>query len=128
MVKPTERKPFASYLFETFGLNQRCACWLSGISRTGYHYQAKGYDDDLRKRLKELADNYSRYGYLLLHGLLKADGLVINKKRTYRVYTDEGLQVRTKKAQKAVAPGADYGLTQANLRALVYGFRIRSIE
>ena len=34
---------------------------------------------------------YPRYGYLLLHGLLKGEGLVIKKKRTYRVYTDERL-------------------------------------
>ena len=105
MVKPAKRKPVASYLVETFGLSERRACWLSGISRTGYRYQAKGYDDDaLRKRLKELAAHYSRYGYLLLHGLLKAEGLVINKKQTYRVYTEEGLQVRTKKRKKLTRP------------------------
>lgn len=54
--------------------------------------------------MKELASLYSRYGYLLLHGLLKAEGLVINKKRTYRVYTEEGLQVRTKKRKKLTRP------------------------
>ena len=105
MVKPAERKPVASYLVETFGLSERRACWLSGISRTGYRYQAKGYDDEaLRRRLKELAAQYSRYGYLLLHGFLKAEGLAINKKRTYRVYTEEGLQVRTKKRKKLTRP------------------------
>lgn len=36
----------------------------------------------------------------MLHGLLKAEGLVINKKRTYRVYTEEKLLVRTKKRKK----------------------------
>jgi putative transposase len=40
---------------------------------------------------------------LLLHGLLKGEVLVINKKRTYRVYTEESLQVRTK-AQETAAP------------------------
>lgn len=39
----------------------------------------------LVKRLKALAEQYPRYGYLMLHGLLRQEGLVINRKRTYRV-------------------------------------------
>jgi len=39
-----------------------------------------------------------------LHGLLKREGLVINKKRTYRIYREEGLQVRTKKRKKLQRP------------------------
>ena len=54
--------------------------------------------------MKALAAEYPRYGYLLLHGLLKGEGLVINKKRAYRVYTEESLQVRTKKRNKLQRP------------------------
>jgi len=36
--------------------------------------------------------------------MLKREGLVINHKRTYRVYIEEGLQVRTKKRKKLVRP------------------------
>lgn len=61
-------------------------------------------DDELRTRLKRLATQYSRYGYLMLHGLLKGEGLVQNKKHTYRLYTEEGLQVRTKKRKKLQRP------------------------
>lgn len=104
-MKPVERKPVATYLMNTFGLSQRRACQLTKLSRTGYRYESKGYNDQvLRARLKELAAQYSRYGYLLLHGLLKAEGTVVNKKRTYRVYTEEGLQVRTKKRKKLTRP------------------------
>lgn len=41
-----------------------------------------------------------RYGYLMLHGLLRGEGRVQNRKRTYRLYIEEGLQVRTKKRKK----------------------------
>jgi putative transposase len=41
---------------------------------------------------------------VLLHGILKAEGLVFNKKNTYRLYTEEGLQVRTKKRKKPQRP------------------------
>ena len=36
----------------------------------------------------------------MLHGLLKNEGLVVNKKRTYRLYTQARLQLRTKKRKK----------------------------
>ncbi|WP_036186300.1 IS3 family transposase, partial [Marinobacterium lacunae] len=55
-------------------------------------------------RLKELAVEQSAYGYLMLHGMLKAEGLVVNRKRTYRIYSEEGLQVRTKKRKKLQRP------------------------
>lgn len=82
-------------------LSERAACRLASVSRTGYRYQAVERNDrPLRDRLKTLATEYPRYGYLMLHGLLKAEGLVVNKKRTYRLYTAEHLQVRTKKRKK----------------------------
>lgn len=58
----------------------------------------------MRARLRDLSTEYPRYGYLTLHGLLKAEGLVVKRKRTYRIYTEEGLQVRTKKRKKLVRP------------------------
>ncbi|CAA0105527.1 Uncharacterised protein [Halioglobus japonicus] len=86
-------------------LSERTACKLAGISRTAFRYQAKPAKDDmLRARLKALAVEQSAYGYLLLHGILKGEGLVVNKKHTYRLYTEEGLQVRTKKRKKLQRP------------------------
>ena len=86
-------------------LSERTACQLASLSRTGYRYQPKARNDDgLRRRLRELAAKQTAYGYLFLHRLLKNEGLVVNKKRTYRIYTEEGLQVRTKKRKKLQRP------------------------
>jgi putative transposase len=88
-----------------FNLSERCACKLVGLSRTGYRHVAKPSNDKpLRQRLRELAAQYPRYGYLMLHSFVKQEGLVTNKKRTYRLYTGEGLQVRTKKRKKLTRP------------------------
>jgi putative transposase len=54
--------------------------------------------------MRALAEQYPRYGYLTLHGFLKAEGLVRNRKHTYRLYREEGLQVRTKKRRKLQRP------------------------
>jgi hypothetical protein len=54
------------------GLAIESICRLAGVSRSDYQYQPKGLQDDrLRARLRELSTEYSRYGYLMLHGLLK---------------------------------------------------------
>ena len=105
MVKPADRKPVAEWLMTSHQLSERKACDLAGISRTGFRYRPKKTNDDpLRQRLKALASQYPRYGYLLLHNLLRQEGLVVNKKRTYRLYTAESLQVRTKKRKKLNRP------------------------
>ncbi len=56
----------------------------------------------MRTRLQALAEQYPRYGYPTLHDMLKLEGLVKNPKRTYRIYSEEGLQVRRKKRKKLI--------------------------
>ena len=46
-------------------------------------------------RLRELAASRVRYGYRRLTVLLKREGWNVNAKRVYRLYTEEGLLVRT---------------------------------
>lgn len=83
-------------MIDVFKLSERAACKLSGVSRTGFRYcQKEKAADAVRLRLKVLASQYPRYGYLMLHGLLKGEGLVVNRKHTYRLYTEGALQVRT---------------------------------
>jgi len=85
--------------------SERRACRLVGLSRSVAWYRLKGRDDAvLRSRLKELAERYPRYGYPTLHDMLKAEGHVINPKRTYRIYREEGLQVRIERRKKLIRP------------------------
>ena len=49
----------------------------------------------LRMRLRELAASRVRFGYRRLTVLLRREGWQVNAKRIYRLYTDEGLTVRT---------------------------------
>ena len=92
MVTPASKKSVVQHLINFFDLSERMACRLIGLSRTAYRYRPKKRSDEsLRARLKVLAAHYPRYGYLLLHGLLKGEGLVKNKKHTYRLYKEENL-------------------------------------
>jgi len=54
-------------------------------------------------RIRELAGSRVRYGYRRLAVLLRREGWVVNTKRVYRLYREQGLQVRTKKHGKRAA-------------------------
>lgn len=45
-------------------------------------------------RIRELALNRPRFGYLRIHVLLRREGWLINRKRVHRLYRLDGLQVR----------------------------------
>ena len=90
MVTAAGRKVAARHLIEQHRVSDRSACQLVGISRSAFRYQARARNDHaLRAQLRELAAQQSAYGYLFLHSMLKTEGLVINRKRTYRIYTEE---------------------------------------
>lgn len=105
MVKPRAKRPVVDYLKLTYQFSERRACALLQLNRSSHRYHAKASNDGrLKTRLKELATQYPVYGYLLLHGLLKQEGLVVNKKRTYRLYSEANLQVRTKRRKRLQRP------------------------
>jgi putative transposase len=54
----------------------------------------------LKMRLRELAASRVRFGYRRLTVLLRREGWAVNAKRIYRLYTEDGLAVRTKVRKK----------------------------
>lgn len=51
-------------------------------------------------RIKELAAVRVRYGYRRIHVLLQREGWAVNQKRVYRIYCEEGLNLRKKRPKK----------------------------
>lgn len=104
MVTAAQRRRAVDHL-KRRRFSERRACRVVGFSRSAAWYQPKGRDDaGLRQRLATLAERYPRYGYPTLHAMLKIEGQVINRKRTYRIYREQGLQVRTKRRKKLIRP------------------------
>ena len=104
LLKPKARRIAASYAMEGLGLSERRACLLTGVSPSVYRYEGKrGNDDELRTRMRELAGERKRFGSPRLHMMLKREGLVVNHKRTERIYREEGLGLRRKRRRKGTA-------------------------
>ncbi len=82
-------------------VSERRACRVIGFSRSAIWRPLQGSGDaPLRAELKTLAEQYPKYGCPTLHDMLRTDGHVVNHKRTYRLYCEEGRQVRTKRRKK----------------------------
>ena len=89
---------------ERFGLSLRRACRLVGLWRSTWQYRAHRPDDRvLRGRLRELAEQRRRFGAPRLHVLLRREGLLVNHKRTERLYREEGLSLRRRKRPRRTA-------------------------
>ncbi len=93
-----------SHIRESLGLSERKSCLLVNISVSEYRYQSKKDNDDaLRFRLRMLAGQRKRFGRPRLHIMLNRENLVINHKRTERIYREEGLALRRKRRRKGAA-------------------------
>lgn len=77
---------------------------MIAVDRSLIRYSSKRPDDEvLRARLRELANQRRRFGYRRLHVLLRQDGHVVNRKKTQRLYREEGLTVRRRKSRRRIA-------------------------
>jgi putative transposase len=89
---------------QAYQLSEKRACGLIGITRWINRYRSRrDPQSELRMRIRELASSRVRYGYRRIAVLLRREGWVVNTKRVYRLYREEGLQVRTKKRGKRAA-------------------------
>jgi len=75
-----------------------------GLTRASYDYRPKVRDDtELREKIRELAHQRRRFGCPRIHLLLRREGLVVNHKKTERIYREEGLSLRKRKRRKTAA-------------------------
>lgn len=82
-------------------MSERRACRLLQVSRSVIRYVTIRRDcPALRRRLRELALDRPRFGYRRLVVLMQREGWRVNHKKLYRLYKEEGLQVRTRRRKK----------------------------
>ena len=101
MVTPAARREAVATLVEHHEMSERRACSVIGADRTSIRYRSRRPDDhNLRERLRALASERRRFGYRRLHVLLRREGHVVNRKKTQRLYREEGLSVRKRRGRK----------------------------
>ena len=84
------------------GVSERHACKVIGQARTTQRYQPKNNEEKekLRDRVIELAEEYGRYGYRTITGMLNNEGWRVGKDAVYSIWREEGLQVPQKQPKR----------------------------
>ena len=101
MVGPGVKREAVAHLSAALGLSERRACRVIGADRKSMRYSRRRPDDaHLRARLRSLAHERRRFGYRRLFILLRREGEMSGKNRIYRLYREEGLSVRRRKARR----------------------------
>jgi putative transposase len=104
MVTPAAKREAVAHLEASLEVSERRACSIIAADRSAVRYLSRRPDDAaLRARLRELADLRRRFGYRRLHVLLRGEGWTVNRKKTQRLYREEGLAVRRRRSRRRIA-------------------------
>lgn len=104
MVGPAQLRKAAYHLKNKFNRSERSVCRAIGLARSSCRYvSVKAPDDELKAKMRDIAQKYRRYGYRRIYVLIRREGLKVNHKRIYRIYREEGLKVERRKKKKMAA-------------------------
>ncbi len=101
MVGPAAKREAVAHLRAVMGLSERRACSIVDADRKMVRYRScRPPDLALRTQLRDLANERRRFGYRRLFVLLRRDGEPSGINRIYRLYREEGLTVRKRRARR----------------------------
>ena len=101
MVGPAAKREAVAHLKAVMGLSERRACQIISADRKMVRYRSRRPSEaELRTRLRDLANERRRFGYRRLFVLLRREGEPSGVNRVYRLYREEGLSVRKRKARR----------------------------
>ena len=101
MVGPAAQREALGCLETDFEMSQRRACALIDADRSSMRYRSRRPDDaELRGKLRDLAHERHRFGYRRLFALLRRVGELSGRNKVYRLYREEGLSVRKRRARR----------------------------
>jgi putative transposase len=104
-VSPDRRRRAVVVVRQRFGVSERRACRVVGQHRSAQRRPPPRVPDAervLRARLREISAKHPRWGWRKAHTIAAREGLVVNGKRTHRIWIEEGLKrpARVRKKQR----------------------------
>ncbi|WP_425591799.1 IS3 family transposase [Chitinophaga polysaccharea] len=100
-LKPVQKRALAIDLNRDYKVSLRQCCRVMMLYSSSFYYKAHRREDGLlRQRIRDIAQVRVRYGHQRIHILLRREGFKDNHKRTYRVYKEEGLNLRSKRPRR----------------------------
>ena len=118
MVGPVAKREAVAHLRNVYQMSERRACTLVAADRKMIRYRScRPPDVELRARLRDLANQCRRFGYRRMFILLREQGEPSGVNRIYRIYREEGLTVRRRKARRRAVGTRTPILVEAKVNA-----------
>jgi len=118
MVGPAAKRDAVAHLRGVLEVSERRACSLVAADRKMIRYRSRRPPDtELRARLRELANQRRRFGYRRLFILLRREGEPSGINCIYRLYREEGLAVRKRRARRKAVGTRTSILVEAKVNA-----------
>lgn len=101
-MSPRARRTVVERLVTERGLSQRHACELMSLQRSSARYVRHPRADETATvaLIRDYAHEQPGYGYRMIAAMLNHDGYRVNRKRVYRIWRQEGLQLPRRRATK----------------------------
>ena len=92
-------------MIETFGLKKMKVSRVTGLARSGHYYAMKLRHEEPRiiHRMKSLIEEQNTMGCEMMHEVLRREQLVINHKRTERIYKEQGFSLKVRKRKHRIS-------------------------
>lgn len=81
-------------------LSQRQACRIVGVDPKTVRRNRQPDSVDVREAMRVIAGKRRRFGYRRIGVLLEREGHIMNHKKLYRLYREEGLAVKRRRGRK----------------------------
>lgn len=87
-------------MMRDYEVSQRRACGLVGVDPKTVRRERPPDHAEIREEMREIAAARRRFGYRRVGVMLERKGHIMNHKKLYRLYREEGLSVRRRRGRK----------------------------
>lgn len=100
MTTPVARRDAVLRAMKDHPISQRRACVLIGVDPKTVRRERPPDNPEISEEMHKIAEKRRRFGYRRVGVMLERKGMVMNAKKLYRIYREEGLSVHRKRGRK----------------------------
>ncbi|WP_347141050.1 IS3 family transposase [Paracoccus sp. SSK6] len=100
LTAPMQRRDAVLRAMRDHSISQRRACVLIGVDPKTVRRERPPDNPEIREEMHKIAEKRRRFGYRRVGIMLERKGIVMNEKKLYRIYREEGLSVRRRRGRK----------------------------